>query len=248
MSLVNGFFFHSEIDTTYFVLFVDLWKPDMSEEINVVRHANGSPSISAATPVPYPPNVDVYEPEVQGSSLTPGSTAPQIPSEYALPHTFARREPGGMMYPSIPGTYSLPVAYPPQVSQSFGPLPPGSYYVPGVPTPITPMTPTGPTGHMVQGQGPLLSPSALSTQSLDPRSNPSGMFSRNLIGSLCVSAFKLMDTVDQMGIWFILQDLSVRTEGVFRQVMALIRYTSGLIANIELWQQTQSQFCERRMS
>lgn len=42
------------------------------------------------------------------------------------------------------------------------------------------------------------------------------MFTRNLIGSLCVSAFKLTDTHSEMGIWFILQDLSVRTEGFFR--------------------------------
>ena len=50
----------------------------------------------------------------------------------------------------------------------------------------------------------------------DPRSAPSGMFTRNLIGSLCVSAFKLTDPDGVMGVWFILQDLSVRTEGSFR--------------------------------
>lgn len=42
------------------------------------------------------------------------------------------------------------------------------------------------------------------------------MFTRNLIGSLGVSAFKLTDNDNNMGIWFILQDLSVRTEGSFR--------------------------------
>lgn len=45
---------------------------------------------------------------------------------------------------------------------------------------------------------------------------PSGMFTRNLIGSLAASAFRLQDTQDKIGIWFILQDLSVRTEGCFR--------------------------------
>jgi hypothetical protein len=60
------------------------------------------------------------------------------------------------------------------------------------------------------------------TPSSDPRSAPSGMFTRNLIGSLSVSAFKLMapaakdEDKDELGIWFILQDLSVRTEGTFR--------------------------------
>lgn len=41
-------------------------------------------------------------------------------------------------------------------------------------------------------------------------------FTRNLIGSLTASAFRLKDDKDQMGIWFVLQDLSVRTEGQFR--------------------------------
>ena len=45
---------------------------------------------------------------------------------------------------------------------------------------------------------------------------PQGMFTRNLIGSLAASAFRLTDPQDKIGIWFILQDLSVRTEGNFR--------------------------------
>jgi len=47
---------------------------------------------------------------------------------------------------------------------------------------------------------------------------PQGMFTRNLIGSLAASAFRLTDPQDKIGIWFILQDLSVRTEGNFRYV------------------------------
>lgn len=43
-----------------------------------------------------------------------------------------------------------------------------------------------------------------------------GMFTRNLIGSLSASAFRLTDPNDKSGIWFVLQDLSVRTEGNFR--------------------------------
>lgn len=45
---------------------------------------------------------------------------------------------------------------------------------------------------------------------------PTGMFTRNLIGSLAASAFRLTDPHDRIGIWFVLQDLSVRTEGHFR--------------------------------
>jgi len=42
------------------------------------------------------------------------------------------------------------------------------------------------------------------------------MFTRNLIGSLAVNAFKLTDDQGKLGLWFVLQDLSVRTEGNFR--------------------------------
>ena len=45
---------------------------------------------------------------------------------------------------------------------------------------------------------------------------PGGMFTRNLIGSLSASAFRLTDPDNKIGVWFILQDLSVRTEGTFR--------------------------------
>lgn len=45
---------------------------------------------------------------------------------------------------------------------------------------------------------------------------PGGMFTRNLIGSLSASAFRLTDPENKIGVWFILQDLSVRTEGTFR--------------------------------
>lgn len=51
------------------------------------------------------------------------------------------------------------------------------------------------------------------TQTAHP---PTGMFTRNLIGSLACSAFRLTDPNDRIGIWFVLQDLSVRTEGNFR--------------------------------
>jgi Velvet factor len=44
----------------------------------------------------------------------------------------------------------------------------------------------------------------------------SGQFTRNLIGSLTASAFRLKDHRSVPGIWFILQDLSVRTEGTFK--------------------------------
>ena len=60
---------------------------------------------------------------------------------------------------------------------------------------------------------------------------PQGMFTRNLIGSLAASAFRLSDTDDKIGIWFVLQDLSVRTEGLFRydpRGLALLPFSAQL--------------------
>lgn len=58
---------------------------------------------------------------------------------------------------------------------------------------------------------PPVSPAAQSVNA-----GPGGMFTRNLIGSLSASAFRLTDPDNKIGVWFILQDLSVRTEGIFR--------------------------------
>ena len=50
---------------------------------------------------------------------------------------------------------------------------------------------------------------------VQPQPNHS-MFTRNLIGSLTVNASSLKDPDGNPGFWFVLQDLSVRTEGWFR--------------------------------
>jgi hypothetical protein len=52
-----------------------------------------------------------------------------------------------------------------------------------------------------------------------PITSTHGMFTKNLIGSLCANATKLTDPEGKPGYWFILQDLSVRTEGNFRYVV-----------------------------
>lgn len=69
------------------------------------------------------------------------------------------------------------------------------------------------------GYGPprvFSDPGDMMSQRLIQGNQPQGMFTRNLIGSLAASAFRLQDPADKIGIWFVLQDLSVRTEGNFR--------------------------------
>lgn len=48
------------------------------------------------------------------------------------------------------------------------------------------------------------------------------MYTRNLIGSLTVNASLLKDLEGNLGYWFVLSDLSVRTEGWFRLRMTFI--------------------------
>ncbi|KAI9832409.1 MAG: hypothetical protein M1819_004398 [Sarea resinae] len=86
---------------------------------------------------------------------------------------------------------------------AYHPPPPQAYYPQHPSAPITPMTPA------------YYQPALPSPQQPQPPP-PSGMFTRNLIGSLSASAQRLADTGDKIGVWFILQDLSVRTEGQFR--------------------------------
>lgn len=99
------------------------------------------------------------------------------------------------------------------------------YYLPSPQTPVSmpgypgypPPQPQAPPGYMPMPQMHAVSQPAPAT----------GMFTRNLIGSLTVNAFKLNDTENKTGFWFVLQDLSVRTEGSFRLKMNFVDVGSG---------------------
>ncbi|RUS17208.1 velvet factor-domain-containing protein [Endogone sp. FLAS-F59071] len=76
---------------------------------------------------------------------------------------------------------------------------------------LTQPSPTTPTSHTrsAHNSAPLTSPTT-------PTSTPTMVSTRNLIGSVVSSAAKLFDTNRELGIYFVFQDLSVRTEGTFR--------------------------------
>lgn len=122
---------------------------------------------------------------------------PQTPPAYSYPQS----------QPQYQTSYTQPLAlqapqhaYP--SSASPGGSQPGYYQQPGPGGSLTP------TGYYQQAPNPP--PPAAQAPA------PSGMFTRNLIGSLSASAFRLTDPENKVGVWFILQDLSVRTEGTFR--------------------------------
>lgn len=116
-----------------------------------------------------------------------------------------------MYIPQMPGMpqldgYGRPI---PQPVYATGGMPPYSYPA------AAPGYPYG---------GPSYAPNPMPMAAVPPPASAAGMFTRNLIGSLAVNAFKLTDTEGKLGFWFVLQDLSVRTEGTFRYEATCIRF------------------------
>ncbi|KAK7941236.1 uncharacterized protein PG986_013623 [Apiospora aurea] len=178
----------NDVEHQMFILSVDLWSWNGLKEVNVVKHSQNSPSISSTTQ-----------------------------------QSFRELQEGGPSYDTYPGMVRQGFAAPSQPPSSYG----GEQYGHGYGQ--------APNGYAYQGHvGQYSVPSNVQSvpsqngyagrypQDLTPqRANslatpPNGMYTRNLIGSLVTSANRLLDPEDKFGIWFILQDLSVRTEGYFR--------------------------------
>ncbi|KAA8576693.1 hypothetical protein EYC84_006770 [Monilinia fructicola] len=205
----------NNIEHGMFVLNVDLWSADGDRPVNLVRHSQTSPSISATVPVSYTqlqggttayssllpgqsqrePNSPPYgnAPPYQGAGFNPFPAPPQVSS---YPQQQAGQQPGYSGNPNYPPQNGYqPNYYYPQPSQ---PVPSHNSQDPYPSRPYTPQD-------LGIGRMPI-----------SQTSPPQGMYTRNLIGSLSASAFRLTDPDDRIGIWFVLQDLSVRTEGDFR--------------------------------
>jgi hypothetical protein len=152
-----------DIDSTYFVLMVDLFDAAGVDPVNLVRHSSAAPtvSISSSTTTSYPP------PPERTHQMVTTST----------PYDFRP-------YGSNPS--SMGYCYPQQY-QMYGP-------------PQAAMIPATPIG-----------------------SN----HTRNLIGMNAVNACRLNDLAGKPGFWFVLQDLSVRTEGTFRLKLSLFDIGAG---------------------
>jgi hypothetical protein len=233
----------SDIDHGMFVLNVDLWSADGNREVNLVRHSATSPSISATTPVSYSQIVEAttaaYSQILPSSGLfkvEPGQGQPGAPyNPYPGPpqvNPYAQA-PGGQSYGGAPQYHQgyAPTtnggSYPPQNGYSQGQPQQGFYtsgagiHAAGAGGQAPGMDYSGPHGQ-VATYGRPYTPADLSMPRMPVSSTaPQGMFTRNLIGSLAASAFRLTDPDDRIGIWFVLQDLSVRTEGTFRYVPSL---------------------------
>ena len=136
-------------------------------------------------------------PTVSISSSTTTSYPPPPERPMYMPHQMmAVPQPVHDQYGRVlPPTYAQPG------------MPQGYYQAPGAPNPAYSAGYSVPNAY-----GAPQMAMAMAT----PPATTTGMFTRNLIGSLTVNAFKLEDTTHKTGFWFVLQDLSVRTEGIFR--------------------------------
>jgi hypothetical protein len=180
----------NDVDSTYFVLMVDLWNEDGTRAVNLVRHSSAAPtvSISSSTTTSYPP-----PPERTMYIATPVATQWD-------PMT-------GAPVPRPLGHYGQP------------PMPPYGYVSnPGT----TPYQQYGANNNYAPTPAPMMA---------IPAPSPNQNHTRNLIGMNAVNACRLMDPDGKLGFWFVLQDLSVRTEGNFRYGR-LFLYTLFLLLTI----------------
>jgi hypothetical protein len=111
-------------------------------------------------------------------------------------------------------TYRDPYGQPvPNPQPQGNPCSAPSYYPP---TPNTPITPARFQSSLAPNITGTYVPMTTTMPLPLPPATATGMFTRNLIGSLTINASRLIDTEGKVGFWFVLQDLSVRTEGNFR--------------------------------
>ncbi|KAK4116384.1 hypothetical protein N656DRAFT_774633 [Canariomyces notabilis] len=195
----------NEIEHTMYVLNVDLWSEDALKEVNLVRHTTATPSISSTSPASY---AQIEQATPAYSHILPSSRDVGYASQQVgYPPPGQAISPYGMQQPYAPAGFVSP--------NGTSYQPPNQYY----PQELRPEL-QGLTQLVPQPYGhPRIYDHQFSTVAQRMSisgSQPQGMFTRNLIGSLAASAFRLTDTQDKIGIWFILQDLSVRTEGCFR--------------------------------
>ncbi|ATY63218.1 nucleoside diphosphatase Gda1 [Cordyceps militaris] len=195
---------YNEIDHTMFVLNVDLWNADGTREVNLVRSSTATSSATSSSA------------NVTGS-LSHNSTD----AAHGTHGTLSGRDASYNRH-CVPPYTSENAA---QTSYNDVYRPASTYAHSSQHYPqnhgYRPEQPMAPHSNDVHSRAPSTCDSYSQESMNMPRMSvsggqPQGMFTRNLIGSVAVSAFNLCDTEDKRGIWFVLQDLSVRTEGNFR--------------------------------
>ncbi|EPQ59151.1 hypothetical protein GLOTRDRAFT_70328 [Gloeophyllum trabeum ATCC 11539] len=230
-----------DIDYTFFVVTVDLWSSDAKQEMNLVlhpsssdRYQNSSSNNSANTSPNGPksrrrnatsgsaaaPRSEEQSPVSGHSPLTPSatngsSTLPPPPtSDVRETSSWGHPPPPPDPYPSqayaSPTTHSAPPNYDPNA-------PPVMYasasaaYAQHVQSSST---------HAQYHQASYPTNPAPAPPPTVPL--PRHTYTRTLVGPLAANACRLVDEHRKPGIFFLFQDLSIRTEGTFRLRLRLM--------------------------
>lgn len=206
-----------------FVLNVDLWNEQGGQEVNLCRQpaSTGAPSLSATPAYGYgganggESASTPYNSQMLASSREPHYGQPPAVGygqDYQVQNGYSHgklHQTDNMRWSNL----QIAQTYPPNGS-NYGP--PQQYYPhDGVYRSDQPNS-SAPSQRF-EGGAPSLGYSETSGPSVAyVHDQYKGALNRNLIGSVAASAFCLTDTNDQEGIWFVLQDLSVRLEGSYR--------------------------------
>lgn len=212
-----------EPDIAFHVVSCDLWSEDGKSEVNLVRNPSASASNrrrrdqalgSSEGPREIPSGASTPQHSSQISSVPTAQTPPSIAQQpYDINYSNA---PGFQGMPNMGGggsgaSYSAP-------SSSYG-SPSGEY-----------MTEVPETHEVYGEQYPNTHPSR--SGQYDSGDQPSQVgFTRTLVGPLSANAQSLVDDQQRPGIFFIFQDLSIRTEGRFRLRLRLMNVGAPPIPN-----------------
>jgi len=198
---------YKDIDHSMFVLNVDLWNEQGGQEVNLCRQpaSTGGPSLSATPAYGYG--------AINGGESASSPYSSQVLASGREPHYGQPPAVGYGQDYQIQNGYSHTPSYHPN-GNNYGP--PQQYYPHDGVYRSDQSTSSAPSQRF-EGSAPSLGYSETSGPSVAyVHDQYKGALNRNLIGSVAASAFCLTDTNDREGIWFVLQDLSVRLEGSYR--------------------------------
>ncbi|KAJ4479235.1 velvet factor [Lentinula aciculospora] len=243
-----------DIDCSFFVVAVDLWSADGTQEMNLVLHPSSADRY-VPPPTPNPTKsrrrgatTSSMGPPTSTSSSSNLNLASSLPPSQGLEPPFTPTNPPTWGYPSwsqnenssemgyrpwnnpmnaepnawgpqqafsydYPSSQAPPIYSSPPSVPSMGPAPVAIRSSSSYPHPHTNFTPTVPS---------IPSTPAPPSSSYSSIPLPRHTYTRTLVGPLSANATRLTDEHRKPGVFFLFQDLSVRTEGTFRLRMRLM--------------------------
>ncbi|KAG9253526.1 velvet factor-domain-containing protein [Emericellopsis atlantica] len=204
---------YDNIDPSLFIILVDLWNVDGTQEMNLTSAVSNSTNDSGITT----PST-TYMP----LGNEPASLGYQNPAQASMRDvTYGGHQSNG--YPAAEYAMQPNPAHAHPSRNSNGGythspmLPSQQYYLPSDYRPVPPGLSTLPT----QGYD---TPNGYGEGSGPPVAQIPGKASSryNLVGNRAVTAFILRDTEQRPGVWFILHDLSIRHEGFYRLKFSVV--------------------------